>query len=111
VYRAAPERASEHAGTVFLYLHGGGWRAGDKAHLGVASGLPLAGVTTISANYTLTPDSPYPRNLDDVLDLVSFVRRRASELGISAERIYLGGASSGGHLSALAATKGVAEGR
>lgn len=110
VYPGSAARADEHDGTVFVYLHGGGWRAGDKKHLGVAAPLPGFGVTTISANYTLTPESPYPRNLLDVFDLLAFVRDRADALGISARHVFLGGASAGGHLAALATTKGLAEG-
>jgi len=96
---------------VLVHLHGGGWRAGDKQNLGVAQTLPARGLTVISANYTLTPEAPYPQNLDDVLTLVEYIDDHRDELGIGAAQIFLGGASSGGHLSALAVTKGLAEDR
>lgn len=96
---------------VLIYLHGGGWRVGDKTSLGVASPLPSRGLTTISANYTLTPRSPYPRNVEDVFALIAYVDEHRDELGIGDAQIFLGGASAGAHLSALAVTKGLAEGR
>lgn len=111
VHPATGRWAPLYDGAVFVHLHGGGWRVGDKARLSVAGRLAALGVTTISANYTLTPDRPYPRNIDDVFDLVAFVHERQAELGLHAQRIVLGGASSGGHLAALAATKGTAEDR
>jgi len=98
-------------GAVLIHLHGGGWRVGDKAPLGVASRLPALGLTTISANYTLTPQLPYPRNVEDVFALIAFVDEHRDELGIGEARIFLGGASAGAHLAALAVTKGLAEGR
>ncbi|WP_165310752.1 alpha/beta hydrolase [Microbacterium protaetiae] len=111
VYPADSPWAPLYDGAVFVHLHGGGWRAGDKQRLSVASRLASQGLTTISANYTLTPEKPYPRNLDDVFDLVAYVHAQQDALGIRAEHIVLGGASAGGHLSALAATKGTAQAR
>ena len=99
----------------FLYLHGGGWRYGDKATSErIPAALAAAGITTINANYTLTTDHPYPRNIEDVFALIAFVADRAAELGLArggAPIAGIGGSSAGGHLSSLAVTKGLAEGR
>lgn len=96
---------------VLVHLHGGGWRVGDKKRLGVSQTLPARGLTVISADYTLTPDAPYPQNVDDVLALVAHLDEHREQLGIGDARIFLGGSSAGGHLSALAVTKGLAEQR
>lgn len=98
----------------FIYLHGGGWRVGDKASSGpIPHALAAAGITTINANYALTPELAYPRNIDDVLTLVAYVTEHAEDLGLDAERpvLGIGGSSAGGHLASLAVTKGLAEGR
>lgn len=108
---AASAFAPHFEDAVFLYLHGGGWRAGDKSRTKVPRRLAEAGIATVNANYTLTPDRPYPQNIEDVFRLVEFVHTRGDDYGIGARRIFLGGASSGGHLSSLAVTKGLAEGR
>lgn len=96
---------------VLVHLHGGGWRVGDKQRLGVSQTLPARGLTVISANYTLTPDAPYPQNVEDVFALIAYIDGHRDELGIGDARIFLGGSSAGGHLSALAVTKGLAEQR
>ncbi len=95
---------------VLVYLHGGGWRAGDKANTTVPASLAALGITVVNANYTLTPHAPYPQNVNDVLQLVRYLVAHSDELGIDPNRILLGGASSGGHLASLAVTKGLAEG-
>lgn len=125
-YRAAEgEHAAQHFDLyipevqtvpgVFVFLHGGGWRVGDKAQAtDIPEALAAAGVITVNANYTLTPDAAYPRNVEDVFAVVSAIATRHDEFGISADdaqRVSLGGTSAGGHLSALAVTKGLAEGR
>lgn len=100
---------------VFVFLHGGGWRVGDKAQAAdIPEALAAAGVITVNANYTLTPDAPYPRNVEDVLAVIETIATRFAEFGIpehDAQRVVLGGTSAGGHLSSLAVTKGLAEGR
>ncbi|MBK0419287.1 alpha/beta hydrolase [Leucobacter sp. CSA1] len=98
----------------FLYLHGGGWRYGDKSTSErIPAALASAGITTLNANYTLTTEHPYPRNVDDVLALIAYVGDRSSELGLDAGSpvLGIGGSSAGGHLASLAVTKGLAEGR
>ncbi len=99
----------------FIYLHGGGWRYGDKSTSErIPAALAAAGVTTINANYTLTTDHPYPRNIDDVIGLVDYVTDHTDELGLDSDGppvIGIGGSSAGGHLASLAVTKGLAEGR
>lgn len=94
---------------VFLYLHGGGWRVGDKSTgERIPAALARAGVTVANANYTLTPDRPYPANVDDVLELIAWAAAREESAG---RVLGIGGSSAGGHLAALAVTKGLAEGR
>lgn len=100
---------------VFIYLHGGGWRFGDKASSErIPAALARAGVTVVNANYTLTSGHPYPRNVEDVFSAIEYVSDRAAELGVAeGDRpvVGIGGSSAGGHLASLAVTKGIAESR
>lgn len=99
----------------FIFMHGGGWRYGDKSSSEqVPAALAAAGITTINANYTLTSDHPYPRNIDDVFALIDYVSQHGEALDIRSDGpalLGIGGSSSGGHLASLAVTKGLAEGR
>lgn len=100
---------------VFIYLHGGGWRYGDKSTSErIPAALAAAGITTVNANYTLTTEQPYPRNVDDVLAVIEHISDHSGELGLDPDGppiIGIGGSSAGGHLAALAVTKGLAEAR
>lgn len=96
---------------LFVHLHGGGWRGGDRRMGVVPEGLAAGGLTVLAADYTLTPQAPYPRNLEDVFTILELVRDRAAEWDVDLEQVFIGGASSGAHLTALATTKGLAESR
>lgn len=103
-------RGGATGGAVLVFLHGGGWRVGDKSHTTHPASLAAQGLTVVNANYTLTPQRPYPQNLNDVFQLVRYLVEHSDELQIDPSLIFLSGASAGGHLSALAVTKGLAEG-
>jgi acetyl esterase/lipase len=90
--------------TAVLYIHGGGWKRGDRTMAaGHARLLAAQGFTTIAPEYRLLGESPWPAMLDDVRGAIAWVREHADDLGIDPERIALQGHSAGGHLSLLAA--------
>ncbi len=107
--------ATQSVPGIFVFMHGGGWRVGDKSGSErIPRALAQRGIVTVNANYTPTPEAPYPRNLEDVFALVEYLAEHYASLGlreVDARRIFLGGASSGGHLASLAVTKGLAEQR
>lgn len=88
---------------VFIFIHGGGFREGDRAHYGYVAG-PLAarGVLTVVASYRLLPHR-YPDQLNDTYDLVAWVFHKIVTYGGDPRRIYVGGHSAGAILSALVA--------
>jgi acetyl esterase/lipase len=57
IYRAPPDDAP-----VTVYLHGGGWRGGDKADDSASrlASLSACGVTVVSVNYRLVPPGEVP---------------------------------------------------
>ena len=85
-----------------VWIHGGGFRGGDKSGPGGLQELLSAGFAVASMNYRLTDEAIWPAQLDDVRDAFAFLREHGSEYGYDASRIASFGASAGGHLSAMA---------
>jgi acetyl esterase/lipase len=92
---------------LIVYIHGGGWRSGDKSgvfDLSVAKmGFEL-GFAVASINYRLAPKYHFPAPINDCKLAVRFLRANAADLGIDPSRIAVAGGSAGGHLAALLAT-------
>ena len=90
---------------VFIFFHGGGFVAGDKQS---ARNRPIVqqclgnGISVVSANYRFikraTDDSPgvtYPIPMLDSMRAVQFVRTKAQEWNLDANRIAVSGSSAG----------------
>jgi acetyl esterase/lipase len=92
-----------------LLIHGGGWRAGDKASLDPeAERLALLGYDAFSVDYRLAPAHPYPAAVDDVHAAVRWLRDPAQvqRFGLDPHRIGALGSSAGAHLAGMLATLG-----
>ncbi len=94
---------------VLVCVHGGGWQIGDRkfyTHWG--SYLASNSYAAFAVEYRLAkPGSKtYPGAVHDVKAAVQYVRAKAGELGVDADRIALMGDSAGAHLSALVALAG-----
>lgn len=87
---------------VFLFLHGGGFREGDRAHYGsVAEPFAKSGVITAVASYRLTGSGAhYPDQPDDVKSAIKWLFENITEYGGNPEALYVGGHSAGAILSA-----------
>ena len=98
-----PRNRSVETLPVVLYIHGGGWRGGDRKggwrHLVplVQSGR-YAGV---SVGYRLTDEATWPAQIHDCKAAVRWVRANAERYGLDADRIVAWGHSAGGHLSSM----------
>jgi acetyl esterase/lipase len=98
---------SRESWPVIVWLHGGGWRFGDRrlapdlSRYFAASGFAMA-----SIDYRLTTQAIFPAQIEDVKTAVRWLRASARQYGLDTRRIALWGASAGGHLAALAATSG-----
>jgi acetyl esterase/lipase len=90
---------------VMIWIHGGGWRYGDKARV---QAKPPAfnnkGFVFVSINYRLHPAVDYKAQGADVAKAIRWVQDHAKEFGGSPDRIFLMGHSAGAHLAALVAT-------
>jgi arylformamidase len=90
---------------VMLFIHGGGWVGGDKAHVGFKpEAFTQAGYVFISANYQLSPQAVFPTHVQDVARAIAWVVKNIRTYGGDPERIFLMGHSAGGHLATLIAT-------
>lgn len=98
VYLPAMKPASA---PVFIFLHGGGFREGDRAHYGfVAKPLAANGIVTVVASYRLLPAAHYPDQFNDTQQIVEWVYRNIASHGGDPTRIYIGGHSAGAMLTA-----------
>jgi acetyl esterase/lipase len=95
---------------VAIYVHGGGWRSGDKADDGARrlASLSACGVTVVAVNYRLVPQARFPGQLHDLKAAVRWLRGNGPRLSLPTERIGIWGASAGAYLgSLLALTAGI----
>lgn len=92
---------------VLIWVHGGGWRNGDKAMPNardIAAAWTGAGVTVVSLNYRLTPDVVHPSHVQDVAAGIVWSKQHIAAYGGNPSRLFLIGHSAGAHLVALVAT-------
>lgn len=84
-----------------IYLHGGGFIAGDMKLYRNQMKLiaEKANAVVIFPEYRLAPECPYPGALNDAMGTIHWVAQHAKEYGIDASRIMLAGDSAGGALT------------
>ncbi len=89
---------------VVIWLHGGGWRFGDR-HLApdLTQFAHRSSLAVVSIDYRLSDEATFPAPVLDVKTAVRWVKSVASDFGFDASRIGLWGSSAGGHLAACAA--------
>ena len=102
VRRYTPDRAGGGPRPAMLYLHGGGWVAGDlDTHAGVCGALAASsGCSVFALDYRRPPEHPFPGPIHDALDALSWLAREAERLEIDADRLVLAGDSAGANIAA-----------
>jgi acetyl esterase/lipase len=91
---------------VVVFIHGGGWSAGDKsAYEGRARKYALAGFHVIALNYRLATyedkTTQWPAQFQDVQLALRWIRQNAVAFRIDPYRVGVGGDSAGGHLALM----------
>ena len=86
-----------------LWIHGGGWKFGDKGWTSSVRKLTRQGFAIASVQYRLSGTARYPAAIDDCRDALRWLEQYGSRYGLDREHIFLSGASAGGHLAALIA--------
>jgi arylformamidase len=88
-----------------IFIHGGYWRALDKADFSFIAGAFVAkGVNVVITNYDLCPKVSLREICRQQAAAVAWVYRNSPMLGLNKEKIVVSGHSAGGHLSALMLT-------
>jgi len=95
-------QATNSSPPLVVWIHGGGWKNGDKAKVNPAI-LRLVddGYAVASINYRLKDLSIHPKNIHDCKGAIRWLRVHAATYGYDPERIAVGGGSAGGHLALL----------
>ena len=106
-----PSAAGERRPAV-LMIHGGAMVVGSPQFEAFEAGRLARelNAVVVSPDYRLAPEHPFPAALDDCMTTLWWMRSRAYELGIDADRIAVAGSSAGGGLSAAVAQRSTDEG-
>ncbi len=86
-----------------VWIHGGGWRGGSRKKCFI-NWLPEQGYSVASISYRLSSVAKFPAQLHDCKGAVRWLRSNAPKYGYNQKKIFVAGASAGGHLTALMAT-------
>ena len=102
------KRNSDKPLPVVVFIHGGGWKGGDKngGLRNVAPYVSSGDYAGVSVGYRLTNEAKWPAQIHDCKAAIRWVRANAKAHGLDAERIAVWGSSAGGHLVSILGTSG-----
>jgi acetyl esterase/lipase len=86
-----------------VWFYGGALTAGDKSNsgtVGIARALVRNGIGCAVVNYRLYPKAKFPAYLDDAAAATAWTFHHISKYGGDPSKIFVGGHSAGGYLSA-----------
>lgn len=100
-----PDRSGGPTRPIVLFVHGGGWRHGDKVNVrDKPEGFVSRGCLFASVGYRLDPTVTPREQAADVAGAVAWLHDHAREHGGDGDAIFLIGHSAGAHLAALVGT-------
>jgi len=89
-------------GTCLMFIHGGYWRALDKADFSyLAPAWVDAGVSLAVVNYDLCPKVTVEEIVRQMLRASRWLWLHAEDHGMDQDRLFVSGHSAGGHLTAM----------
>ena len=92
------------AAPVFVFIHGGYWQRNEKETFAfVAEGPRPHGIDVVVLGYTLAPDKRLTAIVAEIFEGIGFLAAHAGKLGFDGRRLFVGGWSAGGHLTAAVA--------
>jgi len=90
---------------VVLWIHGGGWRAGDKASVQKKPQVFVdKGYVFVATNHRFFPTVTVKEMTGDIAKAIRWVHDHAKDYGGDPQSIFVMGHSSGAHLAALVCT-------
>ena len=86
---------------LMIFIHGGGWVVGDlDTHNNICIKLATrAEYDIISIDYSLAPEFPFPKGLEDCIKVLHWVVGEQKKVNICKDKIILCGDSAGGNLA------------
>lgn len=104
-----PAGRSTDSTKVMVFIHGGAWSDGDKKDFNpyvaiLKSRLPQYAIFNINYRLANQVANHFPSQEEDVKAAIDYIIKNKDEFGIS-EKLFLLGASAGGHLALLHAYK------
>jgi acetyl esterase/lipase len=84
-----------------IWIHGGGWRTGDKGTWVHPLFLTALGYAVASIDYRFSDEAIFPAQIEDCKTAVRFLRASAAEYHLDSERFAVCGESAGGQLASL----------
>ena len=89
---------------LFVFIHGGYWQRNEKERFAFVALGPLAhGINVAVPGYTLAPEARLTDIVDEMRAALTFLAGCSKELGFDPQKIFIGGWSAGGHLTAAVA--------
>ena len=98
-------KAAKEPLPVIVFVHGGGWKNGNKDRGRRGAWMVPHGFAIASINYRLTDKGQWPDQINDCYAAVRWVRENAKKYNLDDEHVGCWGTSAGGHLVALMGTR------
>tara|TARA_E500000331_G_scaffold354674_1_gene408292 strand:+ start:3918 stop:4730 length:813 start_codon:yes stop_codon:yes gene_type:complete len=105
-----PEKNGDRRPALVI-VHGGGWRKGSRNGVkGFGLLLSRSGFVCLCPSYRLSPEAPWPAQIEDVKCAIRYLKANHQSLGLDPERVGIIGDSAGGHLALMVAVAEAFEG-
>jgi acetyl esterase/lipase len=108
LYLPKKRSADASALPLVVFIHGGGWRNGDKSSgwTRLRELVESGNYAAASIGYRLSGEAQWPAQIHDCKAAIRWLRANASEYGFDPEKIAVWGTSAGGHLVAMLGVSG-----
>ncbi len=100
-----PEKPADKPQPLIVWIHGGGWQAGNKNGCPAVYLVP-EGYVVASVEYRFSQKAVFPAQAQDCHAAIRWLRANAKKYNIDTDHVGVWGASAGGHLVALLGTAG-----